>query len=152
MDTDRNIDVTVPPDGGVADALSPTAPPPAADHTSAFRHVKEQRNVNTAVLALAGDVLVVETEANWTPEELVARVPADQSRLILHEVPYATPTGARRHAHLLIWWMPAPARDQEAAYRAAFDALKNQHAEAPIHLIARIREHLAYPRLVALAG
>lgn len=131
---------------------SRTAPPPGSDRSAAFRHVKEQRDVNTAVLALRGDVLVVEAETNWTPEELVVNMPVDQARLIVHEVSFATRTGARRRAHLLIWWMPASAQGQERAYQAAFETLKMQHTEAPVHVIARTPEHLAHPRLVALAG
>ncbi|MFC9341594.1 STAS domain-containing protein [Streptomyces sp. NPDC057020] len=134
-----------------ADTASRAAPPPGSDHVAAFRHVKEQRDVNTVVLTLRGDVLMVEAEANWTPEELVVHMPLDQARLIVHEVSYATRTGARRRAHLLIWWMPASAHEQEHAYQAAFETLKRQHTEAPVHVIARTPEHLAHPRLVALA-
>ncbi|MER7764320.1 hypothetical protein [Streptomyces sp. NPDC097619] len=117
----------------------------------AFRRVKEQREVNTVVLHLDGGALEVVEEANWTPEELIAALPADQPRLLVHEVPYATHEGARRHAHLLIWWMPAPAGASEAAYEQAFDVLKEQCSDMPVHVIARTPEHLAYPRLVALA-
>ncbi|MFF0277772.1 hypothetical protein [Streptomyces sp. NPDC004330] len=117
----------------------------------AFRRVKEHRDVNTVVLRLTGGTLDVEAEANWTPEELIASLPPDQARLLVHEVPYATRAGARRHAHLLIWWMPATAAEDEAAYAPAYEILKTQCIDVPVHLIARISTQLAYPRLVALA-
>ncbi|MER7759699.1 hypothetical protein [Streptomyces sp. NPDC097619] len=98
----------------------------------AFRHVREHRDVNTVVLRLSDGLLDVEAEANWTPEELLAKLTPDQARLIIHEVPYATPTGARRHAHLLIWWMPPAAAGDEAAYAPAYDMLKTHCTDAPV--------------------
>ncbi|WCD83694.1 hypothetical protein KPP03845_100013 [Streptomyces xanthophaeus] len=123
----------------------------AASCPEAFRRVVKQRDVNTAVFGLVGGVLGVAAEANWTPEEMIARLPADQARLLAHEVPFATHAGARRRAHLLIWWMPAAAHGHEAAYGSAFEVLR-ELCGGPVHLIARTSEHLAYPRLVALAG
>ncbi|MFI6417265.1 hypothetical protein ACIBG6_07610 [Streptomyces sp. NPDC050842] len=118
----------------------------------ACRHVKELRDVNTAVLELDSGALVPETEANWTQDELLQNLPTDQARLIVHELSFATPNGARRHERLLIGWLPPDASAQELVYTAGYEALKEALPDVSVHVIARNEGQLAYPRLVALAN
>ncbi|MCX5309051.1 cofilin family protein [Streptomyces sp. NBC_00160] len=70
--------------------------------------MREQREINTVILRYAGaqGVLVPEIEGNLTHDELVQSLPADEPRLILHELAFASPEGTRRHAQLLILWVP----------------------------------------------
>ncbi|MEU6313646.1 cofilin family protein [Streptomyces sp. NPDC047014] len=117
----------------------------------AYRHLKEHRDVNTVVFAIASGVLEAETSANWTHDELLGSLPGDQPRLILHELPFATATGARRHELVLVSWMPGGESRDDAAYTAGYEALKELFTEAHVHLTARQPAHLAYDRLVALA-
>lgn len=118
----------------------------------AARHVKEKRDSNTAVFRLAEGVLVPETEANWTHDELIRYLPQAELRLVLHELSFASHDGARRHEQLLIFWAPPGAGSGEDVYAAAYAALKNLLPDVRVHLTARSSEHLAHQRLVALAG
>ncbi|MFF8266799.1 hypothetical protein ACF059_05340 [Streptomyces sp. NPDC016562] len=120
----------------------------------ALQHLKETREVNTVILRLgdAPDVVEKEVEGNLTHEELIQALPGDQARLVVHELSFAAPDGARRHEQLLILWMPAAAGEQEEAYTAGYTALKEHLVEVRVHLTARQADQLAYRRLVALAG
>ncbi|MFE1413432.1 cofilin family protein [Streptomyces sp. NPDC058746] len=120
----------------------------------ALHHLKQTREINTVILRFAGTpgVLVPEVEANLTHDELIGALPADQARLAVHELAFATPEGARRHEHLLILWMPAGAGAQEKAYTASYTALKEYLPDVRVHLTARRADQLEYRRLVALAG
>ncbi|MEU3727211.1 cofilin family protein [Streptomyces sp. NPDC031705] len=118
----------------------------------ALHHVKEKREVNTAVLRLAGGALVPEAVANWTHEELIQCLPLTEPRLVVHELAFATPGGARRNEPLLIFWMPSDAVGQEVDYTAAYTALRELLTDVHVHLTARRPDQLAYRRLVALAG
>lgn len=120
----------------------------------ALQHVKGTREINTVILRYgdAPGVLVPEVEANLTHDELVAALPADGARLLVHELSFATPEGARRNERLLILWMPADASGQEAAYTAGYAALKEFLTDVHVHLTARRTDQLEYRRLVALAG
>ncbi|MFC9817017.1 hypothetical protein ACFVJM_33715 [Streptomyces virginiae] len=93
-----------------------------------------------------------DVEANLTHEELVLALPADEPWLVLHELAFASPEGTRKHAQLLIFWMPPAAGEQEETYMAGFTALKEHLPDVRVHLTARRTGHLAYRRLVALAG
>ncbi|EFL19489.1 predicted protein [Streptomyces sp. C] len=117
----------------------------------ALHHLKEKRDVNTALLRLEDDVLAAEAEANWTHDELLQALPAAEPRLVVHELSFATPTGTRRHEPLLILWMPPPAGTREEAYTAAYTTLQEALTEVRVHLTARHRDQLAYLRLVHLA-
>ncbi|MER5757663.1 cofilin family protein [Streptomyces sp. NPDC002082] len=121
---------------------------------AALHHLREKREINTVTLRY-GDVpgvLVAEVEGNLTPEELVEALPADQPRLVVHELSFASPDGTRRNAQLLIFWMPPDAGEQEETYAAGFSALKEYLSNVHAHLTARRADHLDYRRLVALAG
>ncbi|WP_328764837.1 MULTISPECIES: cofilin family protein [unclassified Streptomyces] len=120
----------------------------------ALQHVKETREINTVVLRYedAPGVLEVDVEANLTQDELVAALPADEPRLVVHELSFATPEGARRNEQLLILWMPPDADEQEAAYSSGYTALKEFLTDVRVHLTARRSDQLEYRRLVALAG
>ncbi|MFC9816990.1 hypothetical protein ACFVJM_33575 [Streptomyces virginiae] len=100
----------------------------------------------------APGVLVPEVEGNLTQEELVQVLPADEPRLVAHELCFASPEGTRRHEQLLIFWMPPAAGEQEEAYSAGFTELKERLPDVHVHLTARRTDQLAYRRLVALAG
>ncbi|MFJ3519697.1 MULTISPECIES: cofilin family protein [unclassified Streptomyces] len=120
---------------------------------AALRHMREQREINTVILRYAGaqGVLVPEIEGNLTHDELVQSLPADEPRLILHELAFATPEGTRRHAQLLIFWMPPDTSEQEKAYTDGFTALREFLPDVHVHLTARRTDQLGYRRLVALA-
>ncbi|MEU9146665.1 cofilin family protein [Streptomyces sp. NPDC048349] len=121
---------------------------------AALHHLREKREINTVTLRYADvpGVLDPEVEGNLTPEELVQALPADEPRLVVHELSFATPEGMRRNEQLLIFWMPPDAATQEEAYTAGYTALKEFLADVHVHLTARRAHHLQYRRLVALAG
>ncbi|MFC9585683.1 cofilin family protein [Streptomyces yangpuensis] len=121
---------------------------------AALQHLRERREINTVTLRYsdAPAVLVPEAEANLTHEELVQALPVDEPRLVLHELAFASPEGTRKHAQLLIFWMPPAAGEQEDAYTAGFTALKEHLPDVHVHLTARRANQLEYRRLVALAG
>lgn len=96
-------------------------------------------------------VLVPEVAGNLTHDELLASLPADEPRLIVHELSFASPEGTRRNERLLIFWMPPEARGQEETYTAGYTALKEFPTDAHVHLTARRADQLEYQRLVALA-
>nr|WSX48087.1 cofilin family protein [Streptomyces sp. NBC_00974] len=122
----------------------------------ALQHLRETREINTVILRLDETpgmlMLEVELEGNLTQDELVSALPADEARLLVHEVSFAAPGGARRHEQLLVCWMPPNAKDREEAYTAGYTALKEYLLDVRVHLTARQTHQLAYERLVALAG
>ncbi|MFG2875458.1 hypothetical protein ACGFYU_10695 [Streptomyces sp. NPDC048337] len=120
----------------------------------ALHHLKETREINTVILRMADPpgVLVPEVEGNLSHEELLQALPADEARLVVHELSFATREGARRHARLLVLWMPPDTAAQEAEYTAAHTALKEYLTDVHVHLTARRIDQLEYRRLVALAG
>ncbi len=120
----------------------------------ALRHMKETREINTVVLRRAdvAGALVAEVEANLTHDELLQALPAEEPRLVVHELSFATREGARRHEQLLIFWQPAAASGQEEGYTAGYTALKDFLTEAHVHLTAERTDQLEYRRLVALVG
>ncbi|MET9604107.1 cofilin family protein [Streptomyces sp. NPDC006512] len=121
----------------------------------ALRHLKDRREVNTVILRsteVQPRALVPAAEANLTHDELIAALPADEARLVVHELSFATREGTRRNEPLLILWVPSDAGAEEGSYTAAYAALKEFLADVHVHLTARRREHLEYGRLVALAG
>lgn len=120
----------------------------------ALHHLREKREINTVTLRYADvpGVLVPEVEGNLTHDELVQALPADEPRLIVHELSFASPEGMRRNAQLLIFWMPPDAGEQEETYTAGYSALKEFLADVHVHLTARRADQLEYRRLVALAG
>lgn len=77
-------------------------------------HLREAREANTVILRFTETpgVLGVEVEGNLPHEELVAALPAEEVRLVVHELSFATPEGARRHERLLVFRMPADASAQ----------------------------------------
>ncbi|WP_405533739.1 cofilin family protein (plasmid) [Streptomyces avidinii] len=120
----------------------------------ALHHLRQTREINTVVLRFAETpgVLAPELEGNLTHDELVSALPADQARLVVHELSFATPQGARRHELLLVLWMPADAEAQEETYTAGYTFLKQHLPDVHVHLTARRQDQLEYRRLVALAG
>ncbi|MFF3728146.1 hypothetical protein ACFYYM_37950 [Streptomyces erythrochromogenes] len=79
-------------------ALSESSP--AALHH--LREKREKREINTVTfryVAVSG-VLVEEVEGNLTHDELVGALPADEPRLVVHELSFASPAGMRRNALL----------------------------------------------------
>ncbi|WP_327732779.1 cofilin family protein [Streptomyces nojiriensis] len=120
---------------------------------AALDHLREKRDINTVTLRYADvpGLLVPEVEGNLTHEELVQALPADEPRLVVHELSFASPDGTRRHAQLLIFWLPPDTREWEEAYTDGFTALKEFLADVHVHLTARRADQLDYPRLVALA-
>ncbi len=96
-------------------------------------------------------VLVAELEGNLTHEELEQALPADEPRLVVHELCLAGPDGTRRNALLLIFWMPPDAGEQEETYTAGYSALKDL-SDVHVHLTARRAGQLEYRSLVAMAS
>ncbi|MFG2716308.1 cofilin family protein [Streptomyces goshikiensis] len=120
----------------------------------ALHHLRQAREINTVIFRIADapGVLAPEMEGNLTHDELVSALPADQARLFVHELSFATPEGSRRHEMLLILWMPADAEAQEEIYTAGYTFLKEYLPDVHVHLTARRQDQLEYRRLVALAG
>lgn len=120
---------------------------------AALHHLREKRELNTVILRYADGpgVLVPEVEGNLTHDELVQAMPADEPRLVIHDLSFASPEGMRKSAQLLIFWMPPDAGGEET-YAAAYAVLKEFLPDVHVHLTARRADQLAYRRLVALAG
>ncbi|WP_406187300.1 hypothetical protein [Streptomyces sp. NBC_01006] len=75
---------------------------------AALQHLRETREINTVTLRY-GDVpgvLVPEVAGNLTHDELLQSLPADEPRLIVHELSFASPERTRRHERLLISGCP----------------------------------------------
>ncbi|MGW1723299.1 cofilin family protein [Streptomyces sp. NPDC002306] len=124
------------------------------DCLGALQHLKETREINTVILSYrdtSGD-LVLEVEGNLTHDELLQALPADEPRLVVHEISFASAEGTRRNKRLVIFWIPALAGGQEESYTTGYTALKEHLTDVHVHVTARRREHLDYRRLVALAG
>ncbi|MFI8392876.1 hypothetical protein [Streptomyces sp. NPDC085540] len=121
---------------------------------AALYHLREKREINTVTLRYAEfpGVLVPEVEGNLTHDELVQALPADEPRLVVHELSFASPEGMRRNEQLLIFWMPPDAGEQEETYTAGYTALKEYLADVHVHFTARRADQLEYRGLVALAG
>ncbi|MFD7628378.1 hypothetical protein ACFV7Q_20440 [Streptomyces sp. NPDC059851] len=121
---------------------------------AAFRHLKERRDVNTVILRCQRPtgVLVPEVEGNLTHDELLAALPADEPRLVAHELCFATQEGTRRNQQLLIFWDPVGTERQEQAYVAGYSALRPLVERPPLHFRARQADELEYRKLVALAN
>ncbi|MFD9006471.1 hypothetical protein ACFV0T_36940 [Streptomyces sp. NPDC059582] len=124
------------------------------DGVGALQHLKETRGINTVILSYrdTADDLALEVEGNLTHDELIQALPADEPRLVVHELSFASAEGTRRNVRLVIFWIPALAGGQEEAYTAGYTALKEFLTDVHVHVTARRREHLDYRRLVALAG
>ncbi|MEU6867698.1 cofilin family protein [Streptomyces sp. NPDC046876] len=124
------------------------------DSLQAFRHLSERRDVNTVILHRQGAAgsLAVEVEANLTHEELLEALPADEPRLVVHELAFATPDGTRRNEQLLIFWDPVGAMGREQAYAAAFTALQTLLEASRVQLKVRQADELEYRKLAALAS
>ncbi|MEW2416913.1 hypothetical protein AB0953_24730 [Streptomyces sp. NPDC046866] len=132
----------------------------------AFRRLAERRDVNTVILQRQGTAggraveVEVEVEANLTHEELLEALPADEPRLVVHELAFATPDGTRHNEPLLIFWDPVSAmdqhqdqdQDQDQAYAAAFTALQTHLETSRVHLKVRQADELEYRKLAALAS
>ncbi|MFE5538527.1 hypothetical protein ACFQ78_22625 [Streptomyces sp. NPDC056519] len=122
----------------------------------ALHRLRGTRETNTVILDYGHATgvlgLQVQVQGNLTHDELVRALPVHEARLVVHELRFADPDGARRNEHVLILWMPAAAAGQEAPYTAGYRALKDFLTGVHVHLTARRVEHLAYRRLVALAG
>ncbi|UQX04485.1 cofilin family protein [Streptomyces sp. RerS4] len=120
----------------------------------ALHRLKEMREINTVIFRFPSPsgVLVLEVEANLTHDELIQALPADEPRLVVHELAFANPDGARRNERLLILWVPPAAGDQEETYTVGYTILKDFLTDVRVHVTARRADHLEYRRLVALAG
>ncbi|MFJ6784378.1 hypothetical protein [Streptomyces yangpuensis] len=120
----------------------------------AIRRLRERREINTVTLHYAdpSGVLVPDVEGNLTHDELVVALPTAEPRLVIHELAFASPEGTRRHAHLIILWLPADTDALEETYTAGYSALKEHLADIHVHLTARRTHQLEYRRLVALAS
>ncbi|MGW1963540.1 cofilin family protein [Streptomyces sp. NPDC001935] len=93
---------------------------------SAFWELKSKRDINTVIYRLDDllDSCVVEHEGNLTHDELLVALPANEPRIVIHDLPFATEDGTRQNKILLISWLPRGAALQEkAAYGEAHTAL-----------------------------
>ncbi|MFF3420832.1 hypothetical protein ACFYW9_40240 [Streptomyces sp. NPDC002698] len=96
--------------------------------TSAFWELKSKRDINTVIYRL-NDLLnscVVEHEGNLTHDELLLALPANEPRLVIYDLPFATGDGTRQNKILLISWLPPAATPQyKVAYGCAHAALRD---------------------------
>ncbi|MBT2482370.1 cofilin family protein [Streptomyces sp. ISL-94] len=120
------------------------------DCLHALHRLRERRDVNTVILRHddAEDGLVLELEGNLTHDEVLQALPADEPRLVAHELTFATSAGMRRSERLLILWCPAAAGEQEQPYSAGRAVLEELLEGTHLRLRASQREELAYSRLV----
>ncbi|MFF3020177.1 hypothetical protein [Streptomyces sp. NPDC057939] len=91
-------------------------------------------------------------EGNLTHDELLQTLPPDATRLIVHELAFASREGARRHETLLILWAPSEVAERHEGCAAGYAALKEFLPDVRVHLIVRRGHDLEYERLVELAG
>ncbi|MFE2537266.1 hypothetical protein [Streptomyces sp. NPDC059371] len=95
---------------------------------SAFRELKSKRDINTVIYRLNDllDSCVVEHNGNLTHDELLLALPANEPRLAIYDLPFATEEGTRQNKILLISWLPRRATPQyKAAYGHAHAALRD---------------------------
>lgn len=125
-----------------------------ASCVSAFLELKGKPDVNTVVYRLSGSAasLVVEERANLTHDELLLALPADQPRLVLYNLPFASVEGTRQKKIVSICWLPASTDPRDgAAYRQAQAALEEVVDGTEMTIIATALPDLDYSRLVAQA-
>ncbi|MFJ9643604.1 cofilin family protein [Streptomyces sp. NPDC004244] len=120
----------------------------------AFQHMQDRREINTVILryAAASDVLVAEVEGNLTHEELLGALPANEPRLVVYELSFASPDGARKNEKMLIFWDPPGALGRKQPYADGYAALLQLLDTAHVHLKATQTAQLEHARLVTLAG
>ncbi|MFD3328448.1 hypothetical protein [Streptomyces sp. NPDC058701] len=128
----------------------PIGLPPAG--VDALQRLRDRRDVNTVILRCAQKppVMAVELEGNLTHEELLASLPPDAARLVVHELAFASRAGSRRHETLLILWVPGETLERDEACAAGYTALKETLTDVRVHLTAGRRDQLDHRRLVAL--
>ncbi|MGW0970039.1 hypothetical protein [Streptomyces sp. NPDC002516] len=94
----------------------------------AFWELKSKRDINAVIYRL-NDLLnscVVEHEGNLTHDELLLALPANEPRIVIYDLPFATEDGTRQNKILLISWLPPRATPQhKAAYGHAHAALRD---------------------------
>ncbi|MEU9137447.1 hypothetical protein AB0D33_16010 [Streptomyces sp. NPDC048404] len=120
----------------------------------AFRELKEKREVNTVIYGLNDtlDTCVVECRHNLTHEELLLALPADQPRLVVYDLAFATADGTRRNRNVLIYWLPPTAVPQyEEAYDRARAALLEKLDGHQLCVRATEPADLDHQRLVSQA-
>ncbi|MEV6401049.1 hypothetical protein AB0M39_40800 [Streptomyces sp. NPDC051907] len=95
---------------------------------SAFQELKSKRAVNTVIYRLSStlDAVVLESQGNLTHDELLQSLPADEPRIIVYDLAFATADGARMNEVVMISWLPeASGPEHEAAYVRASAALRD---------------------------
>ncbi|MFD3328543.1 hypothetical protein [Streptomyces sp. NPDC058701] len=121
----------------------------------AFRELKGKPDVNTVIFRLdaSADSLLVEDQSNLTHDELLLALPADQPRLVLYDLPFASADGTRQNKIVSICWLPAATGPRDrSAYGQAQAALADALDGDQVAIVAATLSDLDYPRLVAQAG
>ncbi|MFF4324453.1 hypothetical protein [Streptomyces sp. NPDC001568] len=131
---------------------TPIELPPAG--VEALTHLRGRREVNTVIFRCPerSSPLTLVLKGNLTHDELLQTLSADATRLIVHELAFATREGARRHETLLILWAPSEVAEQHEGCVAGYMALKEFLSDVRVHLIARRKDQLDYQRMVDLIG
>ncbi|MEU1535077.1 hypothetical protein [Streptomyces fagopyri] len=121
---------------------------------TAFEGLKGEREVNTVIYRLIGDLdtCVVESQENLTHDDLLLTLPTDDPRLVLHELDFSAADGARHREIVLISWLPPRAApESRAAYASAHAALLDILDGIQWFVRAGDLAELDYHRLVAQA-
>ncbi|MGW6260861.1 cofilin family protein [Streptomyces sp. NPDC055085] len=122
---------------------------------SAFLELKANRTVNTLFYRLSNnlDTCVVESQDNLTHDELLRALPADEPRLVVYDLAFATANGARKNKIVLIAWLPGLASSRHtAAYGQAHTVLGALLDGSQMSVQAADPTDLKYQRLVSQAG
>ncbi|WP_406368505.1 hypothetical protein OG788_45855 [Streptomyces sp. NBC_00647] len=122
---------------------------------SAFWELRGKREVNTVIYRLSDslDSCLVECQGNLTHDEFLLILPADEPRLAVYDLAFATADGTRQNRTVLISWLPGAAVPQhEAAYGYAHAALLDRLGGSLVSVRATDVADLDYSRLVSQAG
>ncbi|MFE2537817.1 hypothetical protein [Streptomyces sp. NPDC059371] len=120
---------------------------------SAFWELKSKRDINTVIYRLNDllDSCAVERQGNLTHDELLLALPANEPRIVIYDLPFATEDGRRQNRILLISWQPQGAPPQQtAAYGYAQAALQDALDGSQLLPVRSFKAaDLAYHRLVS---
>lgn len=120
----------------------------------ALQELKGRREINTVVYRLNEplDTVVVESQANFTHEEMLESLPADEPRFVVYDLHFAAPDGSRRNDLVLILWMPDGAPPaHKLAYSSAYRLLQGLLDGIQVTVLATNVSDLAYNELASQA-
>jgi cofilin len=121
---------------------------------SAFGTLTGKRVINTVVCRLSDglDTVLCDFEGNLTHSELLAALPPEEPRTVLHDLHFAGDAGSRANSIVLISWCPAQTSPEQAmAHRAGTSALLSELRGLRLCVQAEALADVTYGELVARA-